>query len=92
MRGTRLSEPAEPLWPAPFEDAVRAHATLLGPDVVLSPRLRLVEHGLDSLATVSLLLDLEDRFGCTIPDEMLTVTMFATPADLWSVLSAAMAG
>lgn len=44
--------------------------------------------GLDSLALVGLLVAVEDRYGVTIPDELLSRETFASPAALWSVLSA----
>lgn len=73
-------------WPERFEVVLRSHATLLDATNDVTPDLNLVEYGLDSLATVSLLLDLEDEFGVTIPDESLTATTFATPRDLWAVV------
>jgi acyl carrier protein len=76
----------EPTWPERFEEVLRTHVTMLDTQAPLTNDLDLAEHGLDSLATVSLLLDLEDEFGVTIPDEMLTATTFATPADLWAVM------
>ncbi|GAA4009616.1 hypothetical protein GCM10022384_63900 [Streptomyces marokkonensis] len=82
---------AEQPWPQSFEQILRAHLTFLPADEPVVPELPLVDRGLDSLATVSLLLDLEEAFALTIPDELLTAKTFATPADLWSVIDSLVA-
>jgi acyl carrier protein len=73
-------------WTSEFEAILRGHLPLLGQEAI-EPADRLVDLGLDSLATVSLLLDLEAAFSVTIPDEMLTAETFATASALWSVVS-----
>lgn len=73
-------------WPSEFEELLRAHLPLLGAERITGD-LRLADHGLDSIATVSLLLDLEDRFAVSIPDDLLTATTFGDPAALWAVLA-----
>ncbi|MET7641181.1 phosphopantetheine-binding protein [Streptomyces sp. NPDC005438] len=73
-------------WTALFEETLRAHVPLLPPDQPITADLALADHGLDSLATVSLLLDLEEAFLVTIPDHLLTESTFATPDGLWSVI------
>lgn len=47
----------------------------------------LISVGLDSMGTVDLLLEVEERFNMTIPDEFLVDETFATPSALWSVIS-----
>ncbi|GAA3728851.1 hypothetical protein GCM10022225_07810 [Plantactinospora mayteni] len=74
-------------WSADFERVLRRYLPLLGADTPLTPELSLTEHGLDSLGTVSLLLDLEDTFDVTIPDELLTLTSFASPGAWWDMLT-----
>ncbi|MCZ1018979.1 hypothetical protein [Streptomyces noursei] len=39
------------------------------------------------MGTVGLLVELEETFAVTIPDEDLTAATFATPATLWTTLS-----
>ncbi|GAB2640068.1 phosphopantetheine-binding protein [Nocardia goodfellowii] len=73
-------------WSEPFESKLRAYLPLLSADKELTSDLSLADHGLDSLATVSLLLDLEDAFAVMIPDHLLSVDTFATPAGLWEVI------
>ncbi|MFJ2766855.1 phosphopantetheine-binding protein [Streptomyces sp. NPDC087300] len=83
--------PAAP-WPPDFENTLRLHLPLLDEDRPLSPELVLSDHGLDSLATVSLLLDLEERYAVTIPDELLSAQAFGSPAELWAVVALARGG
>ncbi|NUW34551.1 acyl carrier protein [Nonomuraea sp. SMC257] len=73
-------------WPEPFEQILRAFLPQLGQETPLKNDLRLAEHGLDSLATVSLLVEVEDAFGISIPDEFLVPDTFATPSGLWAVV------
>jgi aryl carrier-like protein len=73
-------------WPRSFEDVLRGYLPLLELDQPLVPGLDLMSYGLDSLATVSLLLALEDRYSVSIPDDMLTTTSFADPSEIWAVL------
>lgn len=44
------------------------------------------DYGLDSLATVDLLVTLEDEFGIEFPDDKLTPSTFVTAAALWDVV------
>jgi len=75
-------------WTSEFEVILRRHLPGLGPQPI-APDDKLVDLGLDSMATVSLLLDLEETFSATIPDEVLTAETFATASTLWSVVSSA---
>ncbi|WP_406445490.1 phosphopantetheine-binding protein [Streptomyces sp. NBC_01613] len=54
----------------------------------LDPALDLKEAGLDSMATIELLVRLEDTYDVEFPEETLTAATFATPAALWGVLNA----
>jgi D-alanine--poly(phosphoribitol) ligase subunit 2 len=75
-------------WPAEFEGSLRTHLPLLDPDQPITADLDLAVSGLDSLATVSLLLEVEDRFDVTFPDDKLTATTFQTAGSLWLVIAA----
>lgn len=44
--------------------------------------------GLDSMAVVQLLSDIEDGFGVQLPDEILDEATFATAGSLWAAVSA----
>lgn len=48
---------------------------------------RLADLGLDSLGTVSLVMELEERLDISIPDDMLIPETFASADALWAVVS-----
>lgn len=79
-------------WPSDFEALLRNYLLLLEEDTPITPDLVLADYGLDSLATVSLLLDLESHYSLTIPDELLTVSRFTTPSGVWTVLEQILTG
>lgn len=73
-------------WTTEFETVVKSHLPWLDPNEALEPHQSLADQGLDSLATVSVLLDLEDTFSVRIPDELLTAFRFDTAASIWDLL------
>lgn len=77
---------SQALTPERFEKVVRAHLPQLPADLPLLPDAELAAYGLDSLGTVTLLVNLESEFDVSFSDETLTATTFATAANLWAVL------
>ena len=73
------------MWFGPFEELVRAQLAI-PPDRPLDPDDVLAELGLDSLGTVSLLMELEDAYDVVFPDELLIPATFATAGALWTAL------
>ena len=73
-------------WDERFEAVIRANVPFLAADEPLKPSASLFDLGLDSMGTVQLLLELEETFGVTFPDEALTPEVFASPASLWEVI------
>ncbi|CAM5401339.1 phosphopantetheine-binding protein [Streptomyces xanthochromogenes] len=73
-------------WDAGFEQLL----TSVLPRVTapLDPALDLKAVGLDSMATIELLVRLEDQYDVEIPEDKLTAATFATPGALWAVLAA----
>jgi acyl carrier protein len=63
-------------------EVLRRHLRGATPARPLAPATRLEDLGLDSLSAMSLLLDLEDRFGVSFPDSMLTAGTFRTVGTL----------
>ncbi len=61
---------------------VRNHVSFLRAEDPLPPEKSLRELGLDSLAAIDLLLDLEQTFGVVFPDEELTEETFRTTANI----------
>jgi acyl carrier protein len=74
--------------PAAFAEVVRPHCRRLDPAAELPPDTPLFELGVDSLAILSIIIDVEARFGITLPEEAMTAETFATAASLWSVVDA----
>lgn len=73
-------------WDDTFERLVRQATSLLSAATPLEANTDLRNHGLDSMATVELLLLVETEYDITIPDEHLTQATFATPTALWAVI------
>lgn len=59
-------------------DVLRPRLRFLAADAPIPPDASLGSLGLDSMATINLLLDLEQAFGVSIPDEMLSAETFET--------------
>lgn len=72
-------------WPAEFEEILRRYLPFAGPEPI-RPEHRLAELGLDSLGTVSMLLDVEEGFDISVPDELLIAETFATAGGLWATI------
>lgn len=77
------TDPAD-RWDPAFEKLLRQTVPLLPDD--LDPAADLRAFGLDSLASVRLLVEIESTYDITVPDESLTRAMFETPAGLWDVV------
>lgn len=75
---------ATPGWDDEFEQVLR---TALPRLTEVRPETCLREQGLDSLATIDMLLRLEASYDIAVPDELLTAETFATPGALWQVVS-----
>jgi acyl carrier protein len=71
-----------------LEAVVRPHLKFLGAAEPLSPTQPLGESGLDSMASIDLLLDLERAFGITISDDDLTENSFATLEEIGKLVAA----
>lgn len=68
-----------------FDGILHKHLPLCDGDI---PRdAPLADLGLDSLATVSLVMELEENMEIAIPDDLLIPETFATAAALWDAIS-----
>lgn len=72
-------------WPDVFDALLRRHLPLLGAGT-LAPATSLPDMGLDSLASVTLLVSLEQEFDIMVPDERLDPDSFATAGALWTMI------
>jgi acyl carrier protein len=79
------------MWSRRFEDLVRMHL-LLADEQPLAPDTPLADHGLDSMRTVGLLVDLEQAYGVTFTNDMLVPETFATASTVWHALSTLVEG
>lgn len=75
-----------PQWNDSYEQLLRRYLPLLAAGVELRPDASMTALGLDSMETIRLLIEVEDVFGVSVPDELLTAEMFATPGALWQVV------
>ena len=73
-------------WPPAFEDLLRRHCRFVAPDEPIDPDQAWPVLGVDSFATLILILELEETFGVNIPDSLLTGTQFSTPGSMWATL------
>lgn len=69
-----------------FVAVVRPHLRHLRSDAELHADLALRALGLDSINSVALMLDLEERFDINLPNALLTAETFATAGSLWATL------
>lgn len=65
---------------------VRPNLKFLGEDASLEPDAPLADLGLDSLASIDLLLDLEEQLEVEIPDDILDENTFSSISHLASTL------
>lgn len=71
---------------ARYETLLRTHIPALRHHPHLTGTEELAHLGLDSLRTMSLLVAVEDCFGITFPEDLLTKETFSTPDALWSAV------
>ncbi|GAA4225120.1 hypothetical protein GCM10022254_06330 [Actinomadura meridiana] len=68
-----------------LEDLIHAHCRV--PDgSEIRPEVSLMELGMDSVAMMALVADLEDMLDFPMPYDLLTTEVFATPRSLWTAL------
>lgn len=79
-------------WPPEYEVIVRSR--LIDPPSLgeMDPDLNLPGAGLDSLETISLIVELEETFAITLPDSMLSMETFSSPARLWNSIQSCRGG
>ncbi|BCJ67441.1 acyl carrier protein [Polymorphospora rubra] len=54
----------------------------------INPEASLNDLGLDSMRAIELLFAIEDTYGVSMPDELLTDATFATAGSLWATIEA----
>lgn len=74
-----------------IEEIIRPNLKFLNKGASIGKEDNLGELGLDSLAAINLLFDIESEFGVTIPDEVLDENTFSSIANLEAMLTPLMA-
>jgi acyl carrier protein len=82
-----LEQPMDRPWDATFEKMLRQALHLLPSGEGLRPDLNTATFGLDSLAVVELLINIEAAYDISIPEDLLQLSSFATPGALWKLIS-----
>jgi acyl carrier protein len=75
--------PAAKPWDDRFEALLRDVLAGTAHDGDLAPDVPLADAGLSSMATVGLIVAIEQLYDIVIPDDFQVVDMFRTPRDLW---------
>jgi acyl carrier protein len=75
------------MWDLTFEQILRKYLPFLSPDEQLTDELPLRDYGLDSLATVELLSELERSYDVRFIGDALEQENFAAPVVLWNTLT-----
>jgi len=79
-------------WPPEFEGLLRRHCPLADPAGPIGPGDSLVLLGMASFDLLAMIVDIEDMFAVTVPDDMLTGDQFATAGSMWSHVSLLITG
>lgn len=70
-----------------FVEVLRPFLSFVGGQEVTEDS-RLRDLGLDSMQSIQLLFALEDEYGVSLPDELLTEDTFETAGSLWRAVAA----
>jgi acyl carrier protein len=73
-------------WPAEFELLMRRHCRFVEPHEQLDSQAPMHMLGADSLEIVELIVDLEEEFGISFSENLLTPQVFATPTSIWGAI------
>jgi acyl carrier protein len=77
---------------AEFDAVLRRHLPRLDDGEPLKGDVQLLDYGLDSMSTVTLLVELEEALSIEFPDELLVPETFETANGLWQNAQRLMAG
>ncbi|MFE7778357.1 phosphopantetheine-binding protein [Streptomyces sp. NPDC057445] len=72
---------------AKFDAILRKYLPFVSPADTITEDTPLRDYGLDSLATVELICDLESEYDIRFLDDLLSLETFATPGRIWASIS-----
>ncbi|MFC6093102.1 acyl carrier protein [Saccharothrix sp. BKS2] len=75
------------MWDQDFEDLVVRHLPFLGAGERLEPDSGLRDYGLDSMAVIELLTEVETAYDIRFEGAHLAVETFETPGRLWEAIT-----
>jgi acyl carrier protein len=73
-------------WTAAFDAILREHCRFVEDSAQIACDVPLPVLGVDSLDIVELIVELEEGFGFSFPEEMLTPEVFATAGSIWAAV------
>jgi acyl carrier protein len=73
-------------WPPEFEMIIRKHCRRIGAGVPVDAETSLLQLGVDSMAIVTIVLEIEEAFGISIPDELLAGEDSLMPGRMWEAV------
>ncbi|MEU3892190.1 acyl carrier protein [Streptomyces sp. NPDC029041] len=74
------------MWDQKFETLLRDRLPGLDADAPLTEDLPLAAFGLDSMATVGLIMAIEESYGTPLPDDAVQPAHFTTPGTVWKLV------
>ncbi|NKY28254.1 phosphopantetheine-binding protein [Nocardia gamkensis] len=77
------------VWSEEYEDLLRRHITSLGAEEPLPAEAPFTDLGIDSPSIISLLVEAEQLFEVTIPDDELTGETFHCALSFWGAIERA---
>ncbi|MFF6918553.1 phosphopantetheine-binding protein [Streptomyces sp. NPDC012466] len=75
------------MWDQKFETLLRDRLPGLDAGAPLTEDLPLAAFGLDSMATVGLIVAIEESYGTQLPDDAVQPAHFTTPGTVWKLVS-----
>ncbi|KAB1145063.1 acyl carrier protein [Streptomyces luteolifulvus] len=72
---------------AKFDAILRRYLPFISAADVIAEDTSLRDYGLDSMATVELMSDLESEYRIRFVDDLLSLETFATPGRIWASIS-----
>jgi acyl carrier protein len=82
-----MSTGPTPGWSPAFEELLRRHCRFVPAGQPIAADETWTGLGVDSFATLIMILEMEETFGVSIPDTLLTGAGFSTPGSTWATLN-----